>query len=395
MLRAAIAGFLVASAPMFMMLDQEARPYPLLIFAYAVAVLGVLRLFREFQENAPGSWLSWLVLATGTELSLWAHGLGILYAVSTALTLAPAWLKVPINRDRIMRGISVALVVALLYLPCLWIVVARAGDWGSGWLSLQTDALLQFLQLYLVPIEKPLIVSAIAAIILLLLIKRAVQSPFRIRGWTAEKAILVLWWTPPIAAIAMSVLFEPVFLPRTLAASLIPAYLALSGAAATIDGGRERKAICAMLCAALLALSFLVGVRPASEEWVKVGDYLNSHVGTSDQVWLYPSDSALPLQEAGANMARVHGIPGDFPNIGFKGPIRAGSPAVVSLTHDQADLTARDRRYANVPVIWLVTRQAEIFDPANDLSGALGRVRRPGTALRWRFTTVQPYYQRN
>ena len=33
------------------------------------------------------------MLVAGTELGLWAHGLGLLYAVASPVALAPAWLQ--------------------------------------------------------------------------------------------------------------------------------------------------------------------------------------------------------------------------------------------------------------------------------------------------------------
>ena len=39
---------------MLVLMGAEARPYPLLIFAYALALLGVLRLIREFRDGPGG-----------------------------------------------------------------------------------------------------------------------------------------------------------------------------------------------------------------------------------------------------------------------------------------------------------------------------------------------------
>ena len=80
LLSASIAAFLTASLPMLVVLGQEARPYPVMILAYACAVLAVLRLTREFASEGAGSWKSWLLLASATEVTLWAHGLGLLFA---------------------------------------------------------------------------------------------------------------------------------------------------------------------------------------------------------------------------------------------------------------------------------------------------------------------------
>jgi len=77
-LRAGLAGFLAACSPMLMVVGQEARPYPMLGFAYSISILALLNLMREIKAGEPGSWKSWLVLGASTELTLWSHALGIL-----------------------------------------------------------------------------------------------------------------------------------------------------------------------------------------------------------------------------------------------------------------------------------------------------------------------------
>lgn len=393
-LRTGMAGFLAAMAPMLVLLDQEARPYPLLIFAYSIGVLGLLRLFREFRSGAPGDWASWSLLAIGTELALWAHGLGVLYALCVALALAPAWLARPLDRRRLVSGIACAVVVALLYLPCLLMMMNRAGDWGTGWLRWEPVMLLQLLGLYAVPVEVLTVASALAALVLLLLIKRCIQHGFSTPGWTAGRALLLLWWGPPVVAVTISALFMPVFLPRTLAPTLVPAYLAIAGALARIPSERERFAFTAALVITLLPTSVQVAIRPPTEQWDEVAAYLERHVAPGDRVWFYPNDSALPLRQAGLPGVATRGVPGDYPAVGIKGPIRAGSPAVVSLTHEQAIAVATNPAVAQVPTIWLVTRQQELFDPDQDLPKALAKVRRVGSAEDWGYIEVRPYYAR-
>jgi hypothetical protein len=87
----------------------------------------------------------------------------------------------------------------------------------------------------------------------------------------------------------------------------------------------------------------------------------------------------------------MRGIPGVYPATTFKGPIRAGSPAVVSLTARQAEQVAGDPRLRRVPTIWLVTRQSGIFDPAGDVPRALRQFRNAGAEQRWEAISVRPY----
>src|SRR5438552_12647922 len=172
LLRLSGAALLAALAPMLVLLDQEARPYPLLIFAYALATLGLLRLMREFAAGESGTWRSWALLAVGTELALWAHALGILYAACLAFALLSAWFAKPLHRGRLTRGIAVAAAIVLAFAPCLAMMASRAGDWGTGWLGWKAELLLQLLGLYTVPGEALPAGSILALLGTLLLIKR-------------------------------------------------------------------------------------------------------------------------------------------------------------------------------------------------------------------------------
>ena len=392
-LRAAIAGILASCSPMLVLLGQETRPYPLLIFAYALAIVGILRLIREFAEG-PGRWSSWSMVAVGTELGLWAHGLGLLYAFCIAAALVPSWLGRSPDRARLMRGSACIIIVASAYLPCLMMIMNRARDWGgSGWLTWKPEMMLQLISLYTVPVEFLTVASAVAALVMVILAKRSIAGAIARTGWNSDRALLLLWLGPPLLAALISQVAIAVFLVRTLAATLVPAYLLMSGVIARIDSSRERTAFAGALAIALLPSTLGSALRPATEQWNDVRDYLDRNVRPGDQVWLYPNDSALPLRSAG-ELHRLRGIPGDYPAIGIKGPIRAGSPAVVSMTASDARKLVSDPSNRAIATIWLVTRQGQLFDPKGGIEGALTAERRRGPGASWGYIEVQPYYRR-
>ena len=393
-LTAAICGFLAAASPMFVLLDQEARPYALMILAYAIATLGLLRLLREFRDGGSGTWPSWLMLGAGTELALWSHGLGLIYAACLAGALAPAWLVRPVSRQRLLRGLVVAATVALAYAPCLAMMVGRVGEWGTGWLDWRPLMIVQLLALYTVPFDVLTAGSAIGGVALLLLAKRAVQPVHSERAWSADTALLVLWLGPPLIAIALSAVAVPVFLLRTLAPALVPFYLAVATALARTADARERTLFSAALVITLVPTALQVTLRPPSERWDEVRLFLDRNVRAGDEVWLYPNDSALPLDAAGPHGYVRRSLPGEYPATAFKGPIRAGSPAVVSLTHGQAQAIAADPRARRIRTIWLVTRQSGLFDPQSELPRALAKVRHPGRPQAWDYIVVQPFTRR-
>src|SRR5439155_14510997 len=219
------------------------------------------------------------------------------------------------NRGRLIRGIAVAAAIVLAFAPCLAMMANRAGDWGTGWLGWKPDMLLQLLGLYTVPGEALTAGSIVALLGMLLLIKRALQSAIERKGWNADRALLLLWLGPPLLAAAISATLMPVFLPRTLAATLVPAYLAIASALARTPSARERAWLAGAIAITLLPTAVQVAARPPMERWDEVRAFLSRHVAPSDEVWLYPNDSALPLGELGAAPWRAHGIPADYPAI--------------------------------------------------------------------------------
>ena len=392
LLNAGAAGLLVACSPLLVVVGQEARPYPLLIFAYSVAILGLVRLARQFRDGGAGSGPSWILLVLGTELTLWAHALGFLYAACLAAALAPAWLRRPISNERIARGLFAGLAIALLYLPCLLMIAGRASDWRANWLRWNPDMLLQLIGLYSVPAGQLTAGALAASVAMLLLIKRALQGAVEGRGWNSDRAMLLLWLGPAILSALVSAFAVPVFLARTLAATLVPAYLAMAGALARTPSRRERMIVAAVLCITLVPIAVQSALRAPAERWDSVSAYLDRNVSAGDQVWLYPADSALPLGKVGGHIpGTVRAVPAPFPTLGVNGPMRAGWPAMVSVTAGQAAKLASDPALKTVPTIWLVTRQSGIFDPAGDMPAALSRVRRPGQLQEWGYITVRPY----
>lgn len=396
LLRVFVGGFLAACSPMLIVVGQEARPYPLLTMAYSLSILCLLIIIRQFREGGPGTWFSWTLLAASAVVTSWSHALGIFYVAAIAGSLFPHWVSAPLCRKRIGRGTVAASFFLVMYLPCLVMMSGRAHDWSANWLQWEPALFVpQLLSLYTVPVEALSIASAIAAIAMALLLKRGVASTWRSAGWNCERLMLLLWLGPPLLAGLISAIFEPVFLARTLTGTLVPAYLMIAGAIAREKDQRELRLIVAGLSITLLPAAVSMSTRPAGERWDLLSSYLSRNVRPSDQIWLYPADSALPLGAVGSEMpAVIRPIPEPFPTLHFNGPIRAGWHGVVSVTRAQAQTFANDPTLRAVPAIWLVTRQSRIFDPANDLPNALAEVRRAGPVQQWGYIVVRPYYRR-
>jgi hypothetical protein len=323
---------------------------------------------------------------------LWSHSLGILYGFSLFAALAVSVFSTPASASRLKRSAIAVGVTLFLFVPCALMVLARTGDWSTGWLHWQPSMLLTLPSLYTFPFESPWI-ALLGAAAMLLLSKRAIVAGVG-RRWTGDSALIVLWLLPPLMAALISATLLPIFLPRTLCATLVPAFLAMAGAAARTQSSRERLVVSTALAVPLAVCAIHTARRPPVQRWDEVSTFLATRVRPGDQIWVYPNDSALPLGEAQRSLRQNYSfrqLPAPYPAIGSKGPVRAGSPAVVSLTRQQAFAVARDPALDGVPTIWLVARQSQIFDPDGDLPSALRSVRTAGQPESWDEITVQPY----
>ena len=184
------------------------------------------------------------MLAAGTEVALWAHGLGALYALCLAAALAPAWLGSP-DRQRFARGLATAAFIAALYAPCLIMIASRAGDWGTG-LAAGHQCCCSSSSASSVPYEVLTAGSAIAALVLLFLVKRAIQAAVATRGWSADRALLLLCAGPPLLAVSMNSRCHCSSSARSRR-PCVPAYLLMAGAVARSESSCQRLFLTASL----------------------------------------------------------------------------------------------------------------------------------------------------
>lgn len=389
-----VAAGLALFSSRLLLVSQEARPYSLLFLAFLGAVHGWLRLANDFGSGgtaAAGRWSSWAILGTGTIFVLWLHALGILYAAALFLALLlVAARPAPERPARWRRLAVVTLLVVLLYLPCVYLLGARTGDWSTGWLRWNPGAFpFTFLALFgLQSFGEPL-PSLVALFLLPALCLLGLGWLWR-QGMAAIAAGLALiLLVPPLSAALISQLGVPVFLPRTQIGMLVPVYL-LSGLAVAMLPRFSRWA-----CVGLLALAFTVNLaqaveRPAQEPWAKVADHLRLHMGLEDRIWVYPNDRALPLRAAYGPGVRIEPIPAPFPALDAPGRRIAGSPAVVAVDAE----SAREWAAAHPPppgaTVWLLRQRSDLFDPGDRVAEALAEGRRPGNRIAWSDIDLQP-----
>ena len=393
LLLAALACLMIALSPRLVTVGQDARPYALLLLAYAGALTFWLRLSRSFQgRDVPeGTIADWTGLGAATVAILWLHGLGILHAAALlgalVLTAAPS-----ASRARWTRLGATVSVVSILYLPCLLMMAGRTGDWSSGWLHWDPiafpGALLDLYGLHrLDESATPIAARVLMAVLLFIGIRSLWRSGER--GAAGGLALLILF--PPLAAALISQLGFPLFLPRTLAAVLAPAYLIAAYAIAQLP--RQRL----VLAAAAVALLFAVNLaqtlaRPSLEKWDTAASILEREMKPGDVIWAYPNDVQLPLERALAKRRPIVAVPARYPALSAPGYRRSGSPAVVTIDARMAQDWAKANRPGPGATVWLVWMGEAISDPDGTVVEELSRGRRPGRKYEWDSLNLQPLY---
>ena len=385
------AAALAALSPRLLLLGQDARPYALLVFSYALAILGWLRLTRAFRDKQAGGVGAWATLGTGTTLVMWLHPLGVLYGgallASLLITALPA--ATPARWARL--AVTVAF-VTFLYLPCLLMLAGRSGDWGSGWLMwdpLQLPRLLlDLVSLYKSDESVTPILSRMIVPVLLFIGLRSLQWGGH-RSIAAALGLLLL--LPPLAAALISQLGTPVFLPRTLVGVLVPAYLLL---ALTVANLPPRLVL--PVCAGL-AILFLVNLaqfpgRPPMERWDQVAATLQREMRPGDAIWVYPNDLQLPLQHALGKAAPIAPIPAPYPSLHSAGTHPSGSPAVVAIDAQAARAWAARQAASPTATIWIVRGGPSLFDPGNHVLSQLAGERRIGDRRQWHEIDLHAIY---
>ncbi len=179
---------------------------------------------------------------------------------------------------------------------------------------------------------------------------------------------------PAAAAIVLSILSSPVFLPRTLVPSVVPLVL-LVAAGAGSPGLSRVKHLAAASCIFMSAVISVTALsRGPEEKWHLIAATLTAHVSPGEEVWVVPNEFALPLGYAdkGRSSYPVRGVPADFPAPAHPGPRPSGTRAVPMVTRADVLRLVADARRRNVTGVWLVRNPSTIFDPDDALDAVLG-----------------------
>ncbi len=298
--------------------SRQARMYPLLVLAFALALWGAVTGARE------GRAAGWAVYAIAGAAMAWTHGVGVYYAAIVA-ALAFAIPRPDGARRLDARWLGATAAMALLFAPWAPAAIARnAATARLFWVSQVSLEPPIFTTLYdlTVSLNPPLsrLLRALPGgvpepvgdwlsgtwvylVPLLAALAVAVARTEPARRWAV--GLLVAAYVAPIALFtAMSLLVRPILIPRILLPVAIPLALLLAAGVCAVPGPR-RRAVAGVAVGGVLLLGTLSGLRQEPvlrESWSDAARYVAEAVAPGD-VLLFAVTVTETLPDSAAALA--------------------------------------------------------------------------------------------
>jgi len=261
------AGLLQALSPMALTYAQELRMYALLELAGALALLGLVALFRR-PRWAAGAWRAaatpssaWLLYALGALLAVYTHNTGPLLPVAATAAALASWWRRPERRVLARRWLLATGAVALLWLLYLpWFLGQAAWVADNFWV--RTPGLGRLLgELAWIHVGADLRTSRLDPWVLGLAVAALLATALLGALWLARRRrdlllLLALLALLPPALELLAGVVKPIFLPRTLIWTALPTLLLL---ALGFEWLRRRRLGLPLLALALAARLLLAG----------------------------------------------------------------------------------------------------------------------------------------
>jgi mannosyltransferase len=370
-----------AVLPTFVEVSRTVRPYSLLVLTSACACWAILRLAREDREEGTlhrGAWLTYLACQI---LFVWLHNLGALYVAANGLFLLAVMSPARMIRDHGKPFVIGHVAVAALALPAILILADQAPTWAqSTWLRFRPENLFgDVVTLFGLPGLLGLVIAA--------LLGGWALAGADAAGRRVLSGLLIAALVPPLLALGLTLLFAPVFLPRTLVASAAPLLLVLAA-------GADRRLVARAATAALAITALIRAVQlqalPPEQDWYGVIAWLSPRIQPGDRIYAYPNEGALPLRFAlrdkGLSIV-VRPIPGDVPARDPAGWYPTGSRGVQSLPPWRLAQIASDRESQATPTLWLLRLRQSSYDADDSAVRAFSVGRHEVT--RYRYNDIE------
>ncbi|KAB7648214.1 glycosyltransferase family 39 protein [Polymorphobacter fuscus] len=387
-----IAACIFAVSALQIEFAVQARPYSLFYLAVAIALFGALETVRDARRMT-----GWVCLATGMVLTSWLHAVGTFYIFALALGLGIGWATGDRKPMALGRLIAVLAIVAILYAPIVLSLSQRAGDWSSSsWLTAPTawTTRLAIVRLFGVEVAEYRHLGEFLTLAAIGVAGFGAVRLFRVdRG--AAIVLVTLWVVPFVTSLVVSMTVAPVFLMRTMLPITLPFLVLLSIGLCAVAPRRPLVAGTAALAMFGLGTAAFFA-RPMLEDWRGAAHFLADNVGADDLIVAQPNEAALPLgYYLGQANPRLHirPLPAPFPALALPNPYPSGGVGVPGLIESDVTALLREGRTRRAPVIWTVSRRADLFDPHDYLAAALGSDR-PATRTTFGAISIDAYRSR-
>ena len=347
-----VAGLFALNRPL-LIAARQARSYALFILIYAAAIWVLLRIKR-----GSANWQHWALYLVLLEAMLWLHALGIFFGAALGLALL-----IGLERRYWRVFIIVHTIAAVMWLPCLYMIVVQDQHRLHGWLTFSASDIWPRLTEGLIGLNN----GVLGALAIGLAVLGVASLGARDERKTAL-TLLILCVTPVLLEITISALKTPIYLPRYFSPAVVP-FLMLTAAAPNHPKWGWIGGFALGLCA---LFSLIISVheinRPPEERWDAIGAYLNSHVRKGEEVWTIPTDLKMFLSMAAPPTYPIIGQPVPFPaSLDYPGTRPAGTMAVPGInTSHVTDMIAQARARHRTG-LWVISSRIDLFDPSDAL----------------------------
>lgn len=372
-----LAAAMFALSPVHLQYAQEARPYSMLTWAVALAMVCAMWLMvnpgracatrQQLAAVAGGAWLPYVLicLATGLAWITWAHYTGGAAVVAVAVALLYWWTTDARRcRQAARRLLMTGAFALLLCLPNLWLLVDNLTTAVAGveWLKAPSLSGIQRVTIRIVGTTGG--EGFYAFVIVWTLAVLGVVFLWRDGRRAIVSLLAAVALLPPVAELTVSALGRPVFLERTLIYINLPLFVAAGYALSRI----RTLPVQVMVALTVLAPLTLGGVSYFrdfhKEPWHRVAEELASFLPPGGVTLLLPAHNAVALdyyaQRTNATFKSI-GIPADWPQPALGRPASDALPVRKRL--DAGDMI-RVREYAaRSERLALVVRNPAVQDP--------------------------------
>jgi len=317
----------------------------------------------EPQHTLAPQWLPWAALIGSAALSLWLHNLSTLLLLTIAVVLLVWWVG-PLQRNSafIVNCFLAGTVVLILWSPFLRTLLVQSSNLSQQFsyppptfmdIAHTIDFWFGVTYLHYASFVPLAVLSLYGAW------KIAQRS-----GWGFGFLIASVIAGPLILVVAISLLFKPILLYRTMTWINIPYFVAIAAGIRGIETRWLRNSVLAGCCALLLAGTLNYYSAAIKAPWDKIARLIAEGSGENGLVLTIPNvtDTALEyyLRREGSELPIV-GLPRPFPAPNLPNPYPYDVTTGPAMT--VGDVPFLRDHIADRSPVWYVPRAPWLMDP--------------------------------